>query len=69
MALTTLTLEVRTDFDDPMKHTAMRELLKLFARDATAQACMLQERQGPQITLYENTNEGSEEIDIAEEVE
>lgn len=68
MSLTTLTLEVRNDFDDPIKHEAMREAVKIAARDLIATACLLQERQVPEITLYENTMEGSTEVDLLEEV-
>ena len=69
MALTTLTLEVRTDFDDPVKHQAMREAVKIAARNLIATACLYQERQVPEITLYENTLEGSEVIELVEEEE
>lgn len=69
MSLTTLTLEVRNDFDDPIKHEAMREAVKIAARDLIATACLLQERQVPEITLYENTMEGSTEVDLLEEVD
>lgn len=68
MALVTLTLEVRCDFDDPEKHVALREAAKSSARDLVAMACMLQERLVPQVNLYENTNEGTEIIDLMEDV-
>lgn len=64
MSLTTLTLEVRNDFDDPVKHQAMREAVRIAARDLIATATLLQERQVPEINLYENTMEGSEEVDL-----
>lgn len=68
MSLTTLTLEIRNDFNDPIKHDAMREAVKIAARDLIATACLLQERQVPEINLYENTMEGSTEINLLEEV-
>lgn len=67
MALTTLTLEVRTDFNDPVKHEAMREAVKIAARNLIGTACLLQERIVPEITLYENTLEGSEIVELMEE--
>lgn len=69
MALTTLTLEVRTDFSDPLKQEALLEAVKLAARDITATACLLQERQIPEINLYENTLEGNRKIALFEEQE
>ena len=38
MSLTTLTLEVRNDFDDPVKHDAMREAMRIAARELIATA-------------------------------
>lgn len=67
MALVTLTLEVRVDFDDPEKHIALREAAKSAARDMISMACLLQERIVPEVSLYENTNEGSELIEILED--
>lgn len=66
MALTTLTLEIRTDFDDPRKHDALREAAKNAARTLTGVAIMLQERQIPEVHLYENTNEGSSVVELNE---
>lgn len=68
MALTTLTLEIRTDFDDPEKQLALREAIKSAAHDFISLSCLLQERQVPQIALYESTNQGTEEINLLEEV-
>lgn len=68
MSLTTLTLEVRNDFDDPIKHEAMREAVRIAARDLIATACLLQERLVPAISLYESTMEGTNEIDLLVEV-
>lgn len=68
MSLTTLTLEVRTDFDDPEKQLALREAVKEAARNFVSLACLLQERQVPHIALYESTNEGTEELPLLEEV-
>jgi len=64
MSLTTLTLEIRNDFDDPIKNDAMREAVRIAARDLIATAMLLQERQVPEVTLYENTMEGSAEVDL-----
>lgn len=68
MSLTTLTLEVRTNFDDPEKQAALREAIKEAARNAVSLACLLQERQVPSVKLYESTRAGTEEIDINEEM-
>lgn len=67
MALTTLTLEVRTDFSDPEKQAALLEAVKMAARDITTTACLLQERQVPEINLYENTMEGGRTINLVGE--
>lgn len=67
MSLTTLTLEVRADFNSAEKHEVMKEAVRIAARDLIATACMLQDSQVPEITLYENSMEGSEIIDLMQE--
>lgn len=68
MALTTLTLEVRINFDDIEKQVALREAIKEAARNAVSLACLLQERQVPSVKLYESTINGTDEVDINEEL-
>jgi predicted HTH domain antitoxin len=65
----TLTLEVRTDFNDPIKHDAMREAVRIAARNIISTACLLQERQVPEITLYENTMHGTDIVNLFDEEE
>lgn len=69
MSLVTLTLEVRTDFDDPEKQQALREVVRETARNIIATAALLQERQVPIISLYECDYDegGTEAIDLYED--
>lgn len=67
MALVTLTLEIRTDFNDADKQVALLEMVKNAAREITTTAVLLQERQVPEINLYENTMEGSRIVGLVEE--
>lgn len=67
MALVTLTLEVRTDFSDPEKQATMLEAVKMAAREIITTACLLQERQIPEINLYEHTLEGGRVIELIEQ--
>lgn len=67
MALTTLTLEIRTNFADPRKQEALTEAVKDAARTLLGTAMMLQETQVPEVNLYENTNDGSRVVDLNEE--
>ena len=69
MALTTLTLEVRTDFRDAEKQLALLEAVKMAAREITTTAALLQEQQTPEIHLYENTLEGSRVVNVMEGVD
>lgn len=64
MALVTLTLEVRTDFSSPEKQAVLLEAVKMAARDITTTACLLQERQVPEINLYEHTLEGGRVVEL-----
>lgn len=63
----TYTLEVRADFDDPRKHEAMREALKIFARNIRANVTLLQEKRSPNFLLLESDfDSGTEQIEIDE---
>ncbi len=67
MALVTIVLEVRTDFDDPAKNEAMQELMKDVGRTMVANACCLQERYVPEVSLYRHHSKGTDVIELFEE--
>ncbi len=68
MAMKSYQLELRADFDDPVKHQAARELMRLAAQNLRAQLTMLSEKRMPELLLLQSDfDEGTCVIPIDDE--
>lgn len=69
MSLETLTIEIRTDFEDPAKDKLAIELVRSHTKAMLSSLMLLQDKRPPQISLmHSNMFEREKEINLADDI-